>query len=370
MKILFVLSHPGHYYLFKNLSIQLNRKNHKTFYAIRGKDILEKILIAEKVEFKKLCSEFYRGNNIFSILGGAVSEMLFQDIKLFSYVRKIKPDLLIGTDISISHIGKLMKIPSLIFNEDDYEINKLFCIATYPFAKHIIAPTNCSVGKYTNKKISYNGYQKIAYLHPKFFKISRNILNKLNLNNKPYYFIRIVNLKAIHDIESKHKGLSLEILKKIILKLEKTGRVFINSEGEIYPELKKYYLNIEVNEIHQVLANASLFIGDSQTMSAEAGLLGTPFIRFNDFVGKINYLNDMENKYKLGFGIKTNEERKLFKTIDFIINNNLKKNHFEKSLKLFNDKVNVTDFWTWLIDQYPKSLDIIIKKPDYQNNFR
>tara|TARA_Y100001970_G_scaffold27492_1_gene33549 strand:- start:7009 stop:8121 length:1113 start_codon:yes stop_codon:yes gene_type:complete len=370
MKILFVLSHPGHYYLFKNLAIQLNNKGHNTFYAIRGKDILEKILISEKVKYKKLCNEFYRGNNKFTILGGAISEMLLQDFKLLFYSKEIKPDLLIGTDISISHIGKLMKVPSLIFNEDDYEINKLFCKATYPFAKYIVAPVNCSVGKYTNKKISYDGYQKIAYLHPKFFKISRNILTKLKLNNKPYYFIRIVNLKAIHDIESQHKGLSLEILKKIISKLEKTGKVFINSEGEIYPELKKYYLKIEVNEIHQVLANASMFIGDSQTMSAEAGLLGTPFIRFNDFVGKINYLNDMENKYKLGFGIKTNEVDKLFETIDFIINNNLKNDHFKKSLKLFDEKVNVTDFWTWLVDEYPNSINIIKKDPNYQYNFR
>ena len=45
---------------------------------------------------------------------------------------------------------------------------------------------------------------------------------------------------------------------------------------------------------------ASLYIGDSQTMSAEAGILGTPFVRFNDFVGRINYMTEMEDVYELG----------------------------------------------------------------------
>ena len=48
---------------------------------------------------------------------------------------------------------------------------------------------------------------------------------------------------------------------------------------------------------------ASLYIGDSQTMSAEAGVLGVPFVRFNDFVGRIGYLRELEDTYELGYGI-------------------------------------------------------------------
>ena len=39
-------------------------------------------------------------------------------------------------------------------------------------------------------------------------------------------------------------------------------------------------------DMHHVMAFASLYIGDSQTMAAEAGVLGVPFVRFNDFVGR------------------------------------------------------------------------------------
>ncbi len=34
-------------------------------------------------------------------------------------------------------------------------------------------------------------------------------------------------------------------------------------------------------------------------MIAEAAVLGTPSIRFNDFVGKLGYLEDLEHKYGL-----------------------------------------------------------------------
>lgn len=55
--------------------------------------------------------------------------------------------------------------------------------------------------------------------------------------------------------------------------------------------------------MHHVMAFASLYIGDSQTMAAEAGVLGVPFVRFSDFVGRIWYLRELEDKYELGYGI-------------------------------------------------------------------
>ena len=96
--------------------------------------------------------------------------MLIQDFNLWKYVRKWRPDIMLGTDISISHIGKIMSISTIVLNEDDYDVNKLFCLATYPFANHILSPEICNVGKYWKKKIAYEGYQKIAYLHPNYFQ--------------------------------------------------------------------------------------------------------------------------------------------------------------------------------------------------------
>ena len=48
---------------------------------------------------------------------------------------------------------------------------------------------------------------------------------------------------------------------------------------------------------------SSLYFGDSQTMAAEAWVLGVPFVRFNDFVGRTGYLRELEDVYELGYGI-------------------------------------------------------------------
>ena len=73
-------------------------------------------------------------------------------------------------------------------------------------------------------------------------------------------------------------------------------------------QFEKYRIKINPLDMHHVMAFASLYIGDSQTMAAEAGVLGVPFVWFNDFVGRIGYLRELEDKYELGYGIKASAE--------------------------------------------------------------
>ena len=66
--------------------------------------------------------------------------------------------------------------------------------------------------------------------------------------------------------------------------------MYITSERELPEEFEKYRIKIKVNDIAHAIYFAELLIADSQTMSAEAAVLGTPYIRYNDFIGKISYL--------------------------------------------------------------------------------
>ena len=99
-------------------------------------------------------------------------------------------------------------------------------------------------------------------------------------------------------------GISDEIASNLVKKLLKYGTVVITSERKIKSKLNMHRLEIDPKHMHHIMVFASIYIGDSQTMAAESGVLGVPFIRFNDFVGKIGYLRDLEDNYKLGFGIK------------------------------------------------------------------
>jgi len=69
-----------------------------------------------------------------------------------------------------------------------------------------------------------------------------------------------------------------------------------------------------------VLYYAEMYIGDSQTMSSEAAVLGTPAIRCNDFVGKITVMDEKEYLYGILLNFKPIEFEKLYETIKELIN--------------------------------------------------
>lgn len=350
MKVLVALNHPAHYYVFKFTVINLTRLGYEVKYVIKNKDILENLLISEKVEYIKINEKRKRKSTVYSVLSNGIFELIKQDLNLLKLTLKWKPDLMVGTDIAITHVGKFIGVPSYVFNEDDFEINQLFCKTSYPFATKIISPEICSVGKYAYKKVSYNGIQKMAYLDPKYFQPDFDLIKDIVSGTEKYFIIRLVSLTSGHDIEGKHTGLSETLVDELIPLLEKRGRVFINNEGAIAPHFEKYRLNMRPNLMHHFLAYSSLLIGDSQTMCAEAGLLGTPFIRFNDFVGKIGYLNEIENEYLLGYGIKTKYPERVIEKADEIIKMpNIKEEWQKRKDRIFSEKVDATEFYTNLI---------------------
>jgi len=374
MRILIALNHPAHYFLFKYIIIGLTDRGHNIDVVIKEKDILEKILISERQEYTKINEKKQRKNNTFSVISKGLLELVVQDVNLYKLVRKKskRPDFMLGTDISIAHVGKYFGIPSFVYNEDDFEINKLFCKATYPFAKYIVSPEYTSVGKFEFKKVGYNGIQKMSYLNPKYFIPDINVLKELGINSKePFFIIRLVSLTSGHDIEGKHTGIGNNLLLKIIKFLNPKGKVFITSEDSLNEELIKYQLKIKPNQMHDVMAYATLFIGDSQSMCAEAGILGTPFIRYNDFVGKIQYLNDLEHKYKMGWGVKTNDPERIFSIInELFAKDDVKEEWSEKRKQLFEEKIDLNAMTIWMIENYPESIKTLQENKNYQYHFK
>jgi predicted glycosyltransferase len=278
---------------------------------------------------------------------------------------------MVGTDYSITHVGKLLNIPSILLNEDDFEINKLFCRFSYPFSNCIISPTVCNVGKYQHKKINYQGYQKLSYLHPTVFEPDPGVVAKYISPEEKYFLIRFVSFSAGHDIEMNHGGLENMNIQDLINVLLPFGKVFISSESGLPVSLEQYKLKIDYKDIHHILAFSTLFIADSQSMIVEAAMLGTPSIRFNSYVGKISVLDELEKKYGLTIGIHNSNPVKLMNQVkEMISNKNLKAEYKGKKEKMLHDKINVNLFLIWFIENYPESEDVMRKNPDYQYNFK
>ena len=364
MKILFHLGHPAHFHLFKNIIKNLKENKCQIKILIKKKDILEDLLIEEGLEFF-YSSQKGRGDNNFSIAWG----LFIRDLALLRTSLKFKPELLLGTSAEITHIGKLLNIPSVVVNEDDSNVVPLFSCLSYPFANHILTPSSCKTGKWKYKSINYDGYHELAYLHPNKFSTNAKTIDSLHSSNSRYFILRFAKLTAYHD--TRKRGISTNIALKIIKMLEQHGKIYISSERELEPQLEKLRININPINIHHALFYADMYIGDSQTMAAEAAVLGTPSIRFNDFVGKLGYLEELEHKYGLTYGIKTSELQKLYIKIQELLNTpSLKEKWQDRRKKMLSEKIDVTAFMVWFIANYPESVEIMKKEPSFQREFK
>ena len=108
-----------------------------------------------------------------------------------------------------------------------------------------------------------------------------------------------------------------------------------------------------------------------RSMAAEAGVLGVPFIRFNDFVGRIGYLKELEEKYQLGYGIPTKDVPLLYATLDALLSMPNRREVFGKRREeMLSDKIDFAAFLGWFLDNYPESKAIMRADNTYQYRFK
>ena len=126
-------------------------------------------------------------------------------------------------------------------------------------------------------------------------------------------------------------------------------------------------------------------------MAAEAGVLGVPFVRFNDFVGRIGYLRELEDVYELGYGIHASPlpadspihrndgsvqpsgVEELYKRVEHLVAmpaEERKATYQARREKMLSEKIDYSAFLTWFIENYPDSERIMRSDPDYQWRFK
>lgn len=364
MKILFHLGHPAHYHLFKHIIRGLRRNGHQIKILIKKKDVLENLLRNDDEEYVNIHPKERGSGRI-----AAAWSVIKKDFALFSIARSFRPDIMTGTSAEITHIGSLLKISSIVVNEDDAAAVPLFSAMAYPLADTIVTPSSCTAGRWSRKQVSYDGYHELAYLAPGYFTPDEKKLHYFNPGRARYFILRFADLTAHHDRGK--KGIGPAIAAKIISLLEPHGKVFITSERKLEPGFERYRLTINPADIHHALSFADICIGDSQTMAAESAVLGTPSLRFNDFAGKLGYLEELEQRYRLTAGIRTSDPHRLFDAVTSLLNtDNLRDEWQKRRRKMLSDKIDVTSFFIWFIENYPASSSIMKGSPDFQDRFR
>ncbi|WP_320045059.1 DUF354 domain-containing protein [uncultured Desulfobacter sp.] len=279
MRILFEIAHPKHYYQFKNVIKILSGFNTIKVIA-RKKDIVCRLLEAENIKF-----EVYGGH------GKSIKSkfLILPDIfyKYIKIVKKFKPDMIVSKSSPYAAIiGKVFHIKTCVMPDSEVvTFNNRFVI---PFSNIVITPKTYSID-YGKKHKYVAGFFENGYLHPKFLDSEVTADNFGGLPASKFAILRFVGWFANHDVG--RFGFSENEKNELIKILKPYCDILISSEANFSDKLKEYKFKAPVNRMHHALFNASLYIGDSQTMATEAALCGTPAIRYNSFVGE----KDMSN---------------------------------------------------------------------------
>lgn len=363
MRILIDIGHPAHVHLYRNFIKEMQDRNHKFWMIVKNVASSKQLLEIYNIPFIEI------GDKKDSLIGKGLNQLRYNWI-LQGLVRKYRISVGMGSSITVPQVSKLTKMHSVVFDDDDDQVEPLFTYFAHPFSDYLLSPDVLKNKRRKKSTIYYSGYHELAYLHPNRFLPDAEVLREIGVKPGEVFFILRFNaFKAHHDLGI--SGLSLENKRRLITKLAEKGKVFITMERELEPEFEKYRLKISPEKIHSFIYYATMLIGDSQTMTSEAAVLGTPAIRCNSFVGRISYLEEEEHRYGLTYGFRPEQTDVMFaKIAELLAMPDLKNEWQRRRTKMLSDKIDVTAFMVWFVENLPESAKIIRKDASYQYRFK
>ena len=290
MRILIDVGHPAHVHLFRNFISAMEANGHQVYITTKKVKSIVDLLNIYQLDYIPVVRKPD------SLLLKYVYQ-LYSVLKLFYISKKYKMDIGLGVSMTLPLVSMFSNMKCLGFDDDDIKVTPIFA-KFIGMSDSIITPESLSFEKRGEHHLFYKGFHELAYLHPNRFSPDPFVLQELGIKNGERFFImRFNRFKAHHD--KGMRGVSLEQKLLLVETLKKHGRILITTEMDIEPELKKYQLKLSPEKIHSLIYYASMFIGDSQTMTSEAALLGTPAIKCNSFAGNLSIPNEIEHKYGL-----------------------------------------------------------------------
>ena len=359
MRIFIDIGHPAHVHYFRNFIRLMRDKGHEIFVSARERSIIHYLLNHFSIPF------YNRGkgkNGVF----GKLLYMIVADSKLLHQAKKFKPDLFLSfASPYAAQVSWLLGKPHIVL--DDTEHAKFGHVFYKPFSTVFLNP-KCFRKNFGPRQIRFNSFTELFYLHSNYYSPNLKVKSILNLKpDEKYIVLRFVSWKANHDIG--HSGLNAET-KIQLLKLfaEKGYKVFISSESDkTDPVFSPYLINIPPEFMHDVLNYCEILISESGTMASEAAILGVPVVYVNN-LPLMGYLEEQE-KAGLLFHLLS-QEAILSKVNEILSVSDFKKDFEKRSQKMGEDKIDVTSFLVWFVDNYPESIRVMNYNPDYQEKFK
>jgi uncharacterized protein len=336
----------------------MGKKGNKFLISARNKDITLELLDLFGIKY------FIRGKGAYTSIGRFIY-LIKTDYFLIRQLKSFNPDICISLSSPyLSHAAFLLNKPCITF--EDTELAHWVYRLYKPFSDCILTPS-CFLKSLGKKQIFFRGYKELAWLNQKYFIADKLSLDQLSII-PPFIFIRFISRKNNHD--KTRYGLTDLMKRNIITRLSTTTQIVVSTEKGMSILFPENEIHITPDKIHNILSNASLYIGESTTMAAEAAVLGVPAILLDNY-GR-GYTHELQEKYELIYRYSTSEasvESAICKAHEIIVDHEKEKWQNRRQLMLA-DKIDVTAFMVWFVENYPESVHIMRENPGYQDRFR
>lgn len=346
MNILIDIGHPGHVHLLRNVAKELEGKGHRIYYSVRDIPVAKRLM-----EHYGMKPWLDLGGKKDSLLGKALT-VAHQDVEILRFVRKNHIGLGLSSGLVLSHVSKLSKMRSFVFDDDDDAVEPLSVKYEHPLSNVVFTP-DC-IRRKTKHAVYYAGTHELAYLHPHRFTPDPSVLQRAGIQNGERFFImRFVALKGHHDVGQ--QGLTMVQKNALVELLKPHGRVIITSERAIEPEFEQYRLPVPPEDIHSLMAYSSMFLGDSQTMTSEAAILGVPALKCNTFAGRLSVPNMLEKRFDLCYAYTPDCFDEMYHRIGQLLSkpqDALRYEWNQKRQRMLNELVDPTAFFLNYIENY------------------
>jgi predicted glycosyltransferase len=342
MRILLDIGHPAHVHYFKNLIWEMQKNGHEFLITARDRKNVFELLDAYGFKYVS------RGKGSQNLLG-KILYLPSASLQIYDLARSFKPNVFLSFASPYAALAsKLYGRPHIAF--DDTEVGRFEQMIYLPLTDVVCTPSffKKDFGK---KHRRFNGFMELCYLHPSHFRPDPKVLQELGVGEKERYFVvRFVSWEASHDVGE--GGINFDSKKRLIGMLSRLGRVFISSETQLPPELEKYCIPTKTERIHHVLAFASLYFGESPTMTTESALLGTPAICVNSWACDCGNFKELSNFGLIDCFPPSQFHGALECANEMLSDEVFRAGQAERTTLLLNEKTDVTAWMVELVESY------------------
>ena len=302
MRIVIDIAHPAHVHFYRHLYGELIDAGHEVTVASRAKEMTLDLLDHYGIPHFPLAP---------LARGGLLSrgmELAKRDLGLVKLIRRTGSQLVLTRNPAGVQAARLSGAFG-IFDTDDGRAVGIHFHAAYPFA-HLITSPECLSDEFGRRHRRYRGFKAMAYLHPDRFTPDPLIRDRFGLSSsEPLFVVRFSAHDASHD--RLVQGIDPSTRQTLIRELAAVGSVIVSNESTGTLKYDATSSPVAPELFHDLLAAADLCVGDSQSVAAEAALLGTPALRCSSFTGRVDYLRELEERFGMVSNYRPGDEAQL-----------------------------------------------------------